>query len=169
MGYARCRARDRVFWIALAPVPAETMESMRASRANVRAQEAQTRTAARHGAGGGRRQPDPQGLDRADGGMGHPRGLRALMARKPTRCSPRGLKPDIHLLRPAPAGQRKRAGPAGTLADHEPQARSALLTGDLKSAALQAAAEEAGYFVLPKPVWTRPCLRMLLRRWLHPA
>jgi CheY-like chemotaxis protein len=45
-----------------------------------------------------------------------------------------------------------------------PNARSALLTGDLKSAAL-AAAEEAGYYVLPKPV-DPATLRMLLGRWL---
>lgn len=47
----------------------------------------------------------------------------------------------------------------------QPQARTALLTGDLKSEAL-VTAEEAGYVVLPKPV-DPASLRMLLRRWLR--
>ncbi|MGY8525977.1 ATP-binding protein [Paracidovorax citrulli] len=47
----------------------------------------------------------------------------------------------------------------------QPQARMALLTGDLKSEALMAA-EDAGYFVLEKPV-DPAGLRLLLRRWLE--
>ncbi|MBY4897273.1 hybrid sensor histidine kinase/response regulator [Cupriavidus sp. AU9028] len=47
----------------------------------------------------------------------------------------------------------------------QPQARMALLTGDMKSEALLAA-EDAGYFVLEKPA-DPAALRLLLRRWLE--
>jgi DNA-binding NtrC family response regulator len=79
----------------------------------------------------------------------------------------KGLRPDIIFCDLRLPGSENGLDLLERWQNTQPQARSALLTGDLKSDAL-AAAEEAGYFVLPKPV-DPGSLRMLLRRWLRPA
>jgi len=78
-----------------------------------------------------------------------------------------GLKPDIIFCDLRLPGKENGLDLLERWQNTQPQARSALLTGDLKSAAL-AAAEEAGYFVLSKPV-DPAALRLLLGRWLRPA
>ena len=79
----------------------------------------------------------------------------------------KGLKPDIIFCDLRLPGNENGLDLLERWQTTQPQARSALLTGDLKSAALLAA-EDAGYFVLPKPV-DPANLRMLLRRWLQPG
>jgi len=79
----------------------------------------------------------------------------------------KGLRPDIIFCDLRLPGSENGLDLLERWQNTQPQARSALLTGDLKSAAL-AAAEEAGDFVLPKPV-DPASLRLLLRRWLRPA
>src|SRR5262249_11350476 len=79
----------------------------------------------------------------------------------------KGLKPDIIFCDLRLPGSENGLDLLERWQTTQPQARSALLTGDLKAAAL-VAAEEAGSFVVPRPVdpgasgWP-------LRRWLHPA
>ncbi|WP_427311105.1 hybrid sensor histidine kinase/response regulator [Cupriavidus sp. H39] len=158
--------KGSVFWFALAPVPAETVASVREMRAMAQAQEAKP----------DRLQgtvlvvDDDSQIRKAWIALMEAWGIRVACAAhgaEADKLFAQGLRPDIIFCDLRLPGSENGLDLLERWQNTQPQARSALLTGDLKSAAL-AAAEEAGYFVLPKPV-DPASLRMLLRRWLRPA
>jgi signal transduction histidine kinase len=158
--------KGSVFWFALAPVPEETVASVRAMRANAQAEEA------RHDRLRGTVLvvDDDSQIRKAWIALMEAWGIRVACAAhggEADRLFAKGLKPDIIFCDLRLPGNENGLDLLERWQTSQPQARSALLTGDLKSAALQAA-EEAGYFVLPKPV-DPANLRMLLRRWLPTA
>ncbi|MBF6992086.1 hybrid sensor histidine kinase/response regulator [Cupriavidus sp. IK-TO18] len=158
--------KGSVFWFALAPVPAETVASVREMRAMAQAQEAKP----------DRLQgtvlvvDDDSQIRKAWIALMEAWGIHVACAAhgaEADKLFAKGLRPDIIFCDLRLPGSENGLDLLERWQNTQPQARSALLTGDLKSAAL-AAAEEAGYFVLPKPV-DPASLRMLLRRWLRPA
>ncbi|CAG9178853.1 Sensor histidine kinase RcsC [Cupriavidus pampae] len=158
--------KGSVFWFALAPAPAESIASIRAMRANALAEES-------------RPEPmrgtvlvvdDDNQIRKAWIALMEAWGIRVACAAHGAEADGlfrKGLKPDIIFCDLRLPGSENGLDLLERWQTTQPQARSALLTGDLKSDAL-VAAEEAGYFVLPKPV-DPAALRMLLRRWLQPA
>ncbi|RDK12257.1 hybrid sensor histidine kinase/response regulator [Cupriavidus lacunae] len=158
--------KGSVFWFALSPVPAETVASVREMRAMAQAEEARP----------DRLQgtvlvvDDDSQIRKAWIALMEAWGIRVACAAHGAEADQlfaKGLRPDIIFCDLRLPGSENGLDLLERWQNTQPQARSALLTGDLKSAAL-AAAEEAGYFVLPKPV-DPASLRMLLRRWLRPA
>jgi CheY-like chemotaxis protein len=158
--------RGSVFWFALAPVPEDTMAALRKVQ--------------RAGAGQGDDMvtfsgtilvvDDDKQIRSAWQALLEAWGVTVHCAGDGAQADAllcKGLSPDIIFcdLR-LPGGENGFQLLERWQADH-PQARSALLSGDLRSEAL-AAAEEAGYVVLPKPVDTA-ALRVLLKRWLPSA
>ncbi len=158
--------KGSVFWFALATVPAETVASVREMRAMAQAEEAKP----------DRLQgtvlvvDDDSQIRKAWIALMEAWGIRVACAAhgaEADKLFATGLRPDIIFCDLRLPGSENGLDLLERWQNTQPQARSALLTGDLKSAAL-AAAEEAGYFVLPKPV-DPASLRLLLRRWLRPA
>lgn len=158
--------KGSVFWFALAPAPAESIASIRAMRANARAEDAKPDRMR----GTVLVVDDDNQIRKAWIALMEAWGIRVACAAHGAEADAlfqKGLKPDIIFCDLRLPGSENGLDLLERWQTTQPQARSALLTGDLKSAAL-AAAEEAGYFVLPKPV-DPAALRMLLRRWLHAA
>jgi len=158
--------KGSVFWFALAPAPAETVASARAMRATALAEESKP----------DRLQgtvlvvDDDSQIRKAWIALMEAWGVRVACAAHGAEADglfAKGLRPDIIFCDLRLPGSENGLDLLERWQNTQPQARSALLTGDLKSAAL-AAAEEAGYFVLPKPV-DPAALRLLLRRWLRPT
>lgn len=158
--------RGSVFWFALAPVPADTVATIRAGRDAARAEDARIETL--HGTV--LVVDDDSQIRTAWIALMEAWGIRVACAAHGAdadRLLAQGLRPDIIFCDLRLPGSENGLDLLERWQNSQPQARSALLTGDLKSDAL-AAAEEAGYFVLSKPV-DPASLRLLLRRWLRPA
>ncbi len=158
--------RGSVFWFSLAPVAAETVATIRAVRATALAEDAKPD----HLRGTVLVVDDDTQIRKAWIALMEAWGIQVACAAHGAdadRLFLQGLKPDIIFCDLRLPGSENGLDLLERWQNTQPQARSALLSGDLKSAAL-AAAEEAGYFVLPKPV-DPAALRLLLRRWLHPA
>ncbi|MFJ1252413.1 hybrid sensor histidine kinase/response regulator [Cupriavidus sp. CuC1] len=158
--------RGSVFWFSLAPVAAETVATIRTVRANAQAEDAKPD----HLRGTVLVVDDDTQIRKAWIALMEAWGIEVACAAHGAdadRLFLQGLKPDIIFCDLRLPGSENGLDLLERWQNTQPQARSALLSGDLKSAAL-AAAEEAGYFVLPKPV-DPAALRLLLRRWLRPA
>lgn len=158
--------RGSVFWFSLAPVADETVATIRAVRATAQAEDAKPD----HLRGTVLVVDDDTQIRKAWIALMEAWGIQVACAAHGAdadRLFEQGLKPDIIFCDLRLPGSENGLDLLERWQNTQPQARSALLSGDLKSAAL-AAAEEAGYFVLPKPV-DPAALRLLLRRWLHPA
>ncbi|MBB1635970.1 hybrid sensor histidine kinase/response regulator [Cupriavidus sp. UME77] len=158
--------RGSVFWFSLAPVAAETVATIRTVRANAQAEDAKPD----HLRGTVLVVDDDTQIRKAWIALMEAWGIQVACAAHGAdadRLFLQGLKPDIIFCDLRLPGSENGLDLLERWQNTQPQARSALLSGDLKSAAL-AAAEEAGYFVLPKPV-DPAALRLLLRRWLRPA
>ncbi len=158
--------KGSVFWFALAPAPEELVASARAMRASALAEEAKPDRMS----GTVLVVDDDTQIRKAWIALMEAWGIRVACAAHGAEADglfAKGLKPDIIFCDLRLPGSENGLDLLERWQNTQPQARSALLTGDLKSAAL-AAAEEAGYFVLPKPV-DPAALRMLLRRWLRAA
>ncbi|WP_454722849.1 MULTISPECIES: hybrid sensor histidine kinase/response regulator [Cupriavidus] len=158
--------RGSVFWFSLAPVEAETVATIRAVRASAAAEE----TKPDHLRGTVLVVDDDTQIRKAWIALMEAWGIQVACAAHGAdadRLFMQGLRPDIIFCDLRLPGSENGLDLLERWQNTQPQARSALLSGDLKSDAL-AAAEEAGYFVLPKPV-DPAALRLLLRRWLRPA
>jgi len=158
--------RGSVFWFALAPVPADTVATIRAGRDAARAEDARIESLR----GTVLVVDDDSQIRTAWIALMEAWGIQVACAADGAdadRLFAKGLRPDIIFCDLRLPGSENGLDLLERWQNTQPQARSALLTGDLKSDAL-AAAEEAGYFVLPKPV-DPASLRLLLGRWLHPA
>lgn len=158
--------KGSVFWFALAPVPSDTVASVRAMRANAQAEEARQDRLR----GTVLVVDDDSQIRKAWIALMEAWGVRVACAahgQEADALFAKGLKPDIIFCDLRLPGNENGLDLLERWQTTQPQARSALLTGDLKSAALLAA-EDAGYFVLPKPV-DPANLRLLLRRWLPTA
>ncbi|KWR90978.1 hybrid sensor histidine kinase/response regulator [Cupriavidus sp. IDO] len=158
--------KGSVFWFALGPVPAETVANVREMRALAQAEEAKPDRLR----GTVLVVDDDSQIRKAWIALMEAWGIRVACAAHGAEADAlfaKGLRPDIIFCDLRLPGSENGLDLLERWQNTQPQARSALLTGDLKSAAL-AAAEEAGYFVLPKPV-DPASLRLLLRRWLRAA
>jgi len=158
--------RGSVFWFSLAPVEAETVATIRAVRASAAAED----TKPDHLRGTVLVVDDDTQIRKAWIALMEAWGIQVACAAHGAdadRLFMQGLRPDIIFCDLRLPGSENGLDLLERWQNTQPQARSALLSGDLKSDAL-AAAEEAGYFVLPKPV-DPAALRLLLRRWLRPA
>ncbi|CAG9177278.1 hybrid sensor histidine kinase/response regulator [Cupriavidus respiraculi] len=158
--------KGSVFWFALGLVPEETVASIRAVRAATLARDSKPDRLR----GSVLVVDDDSQIRKAWIALMEAWGVQVACAAhgaEADRLFASGLKPDIIFCDLRLPGSENGLDLLERWQNTQPQARSALLTGDLKSDAL-AAAEEAGYFVIPKPV-DPASLRMLLRRWLRPA
>ncbi|QYY30964.1 hybrid sensor histidine kinase/response regulator [Cupriavidus pinatubonensis] len=158
--------KGSVFWFALGTVPDETVASVREMRAMAAAEESKPDKLQ----GTVLVVDDDTQIRKAWIALMEAWGIRvecAAHGAEADKLFAQGFRPDIIFCDLRLPGSENGLDLLERWQNTQPQARSALLTGDLKSAAL-AAAEEAGYFVLPKPV-DPASLRMLLRRWLRPA
>jgi signal transduction histidine kinase/CheY-like chemotaxis protein len=158
--------KGSVFWFALAPVPAETVDGVRQMRASAIARAAKPD----HLEGTVLVVDDDSQIRKAWIALMEAWGIRVACAADGAEADALlagGLHPDVIFCDLRLPGSENGLDLLERWQNTQPQARSALLTGDLKSAAL-AAAEEAGYFVLSKPV-DPAALRLLLGRWLRPV
>ncbi|MCD9123039.1 hybrid sensor histidine kinase/response regulator [Cupriavidus sp. UGS-1] len=156
--------KGSMFWFTLNPAPAESVATIRAMRSDAVAQHAMPDRL--HGEV--LVVDDDSHVRNAWIALMEAWGVRVSCAAdgaEAERMFAGGLRPDIIFCDLRLPGKENGLALLERWQQTQPQARSALLTGDLKSAGL-AEAEEAGYFVLPKPV-DPGALRMLLRRWLR--
>lgn len=158
--------KGSVFWFTLNPVPAEMVASIEAVREQANAEAAAP----------GRLRgtvlvvDDDSHVRQAWIALMEAWGVQVCVAADGAQADQfllDGLQPDIIFCDLRLPGSESGLELLERWQQTQPQARTALLTGDLKSDSL-AAAEEAGYVVMPKPV-DPATLRMLLRRWLRAA
>lgn len=156
--------KGSVFWFAVGLVPEETVAHLRAMQASVPEAAAPPDSLQ----GTVLVVDDDKNVRNASIALMEAWGVRVACAahgQEADRMFADGLRPDVIFCDLRLPGSENGFDLLERWQSTQPQARSALLTGDLKSAAL-VAAEEAGYIVLPKPV-DPSSLRMLLSRWLR--
>ena len=157
--------RGSVFWFALAPVPADTVATIRAGRDAARAEDARIETL--HGTvlvvdDDSQIRTAWIALMEAWGSVSPARHTVPM----PIACWPRAAARH-HLLRPAPAGQRERPRPARALAEF-PTAGAQRPADRRPEVRRAGGGRRGGLFRAVQPV-DLASLRLLLRRWLRPA